>query len=141
MHSRSWTERESERFLKVLIGPKLDHSATVSSPHLRRHIAMVKKVQRRATETAPKVKDLCFREKKLTTDLPTLEEKRKRGDMVTAYKSLNRSEVNDKQFPKIRSEGPKREHSKKLRNKIQKMWRNNSVVSELWTHGTSCEKL
>ncbi len=54
-----------------------------------RHIKSVEGVQRRVTKLVKGLKDLSYRERLMALELPKLEYRRKRGDMILVYKILN----------------------------------------------------
>ena len=58
----------------------------VWNPHLKQQKALLEGVQRRATKLLPGMYDLSYKERLETMNLPTLEYRRYRGDMIEMYK-------------------------------------------------------
>ena len=58
-------------------------------PRLRYDKLEVEKVQRRATRMIPSLKGLSYEERLRALNLPSLEHRRRRGDMLQVYKILN----------------------------------------------------
>lgn len=92
-------------FLKLLklftsyITPKLEYITQVWSLHSKEHTDLLEKVHRWATKTVPEVRELRYRERQAAMELPMMEEKRIRLDMITMYKFLNKCDkVNIKYF-------------------------------------------
>ena len=63
------------------------------SPHKKKDIKKIERIQIAATKMAPRLRDLSYEERLSKLKLPTLE-KRKGGDFTTVYKSLKRSGQN-----------------------------------------------
>ncbi len=57
-------------------------------PHLKRNIEKIEKVQRAATRGVPSLKDLSYEERLRKLQLPTLTERRNRGDVIMMYKCV-----------------------------------------------------
>ena len=71
---------------KALIRPILEYSNTAWRPTLAKDIEAIEKVQRRVTKMIPEIKDLPYQTRLRECRLPTLEHRRRRGDMIEAYK-------------------------------------------------------
>lgn len=88
------TDKMFRKIFTANIRPKLEHAASVWSPHLSGDIDLLEEVQRRATEV-PDVWELRYRRRPADMELLLLEKSREREDMITANKILNRfDEVN-----------------------------------------------
>lgn len=74
---------------KSLVRPHLEYCNSVWQPHLVKHIKLIENVQRRATKLIPGLRDLSYEHRLKTLKLPTLEHRRKRGDMIETFKILN----------------------------------------------------
>ncbi len=79
-----------KKIIKLFIRPTLEYAAVVWNPHLKKHIEKLDKVQRAATRWVPSLRDISYEErlKKLLVQLPTLTERRERGDMIMVYKCV-----------------------------------------------------
>ncbi len=72
-----------KKIITSFIRPTLEYAAVVWNPHLKKHVKKLQKVQRVATRWVPNLRDLSYRERLDKLQLPILEEKRKKGDMIT----------------------------------------------------------
>lgn len=80
---------------------------------------MLEKVHSWVTKIVPKVREMIYGKKLAAIELPTLEERRKRGDMITASKSLYRfDEVNLGHFFEIRNSNLMKDPNGKLTKKL-----------------------
>ena len=78
----------------------------------------LERIQRIATKMVPEMRDLTYEERLKEMKLPTLEERRERGDLITIYKLVNGLEKTDRRDLLLRGEreaGYMRGHKKKLR--------------------------
>ena len=74
---------------KSLVRPHLEYCNAVWSPFLIKDIKMIEAVQRRATKLVPVLSSLSYSDRLKKLHLPTLQYRRKRGDMLLVYKLLN----------------------------------------------------
>ena len=89
-HTFSYMDKEMFLTLyKTLVRPHMEYCQEVWSPHLKKDIAVLEKIQRRATKIVPSLKDLPYENRLKDLKLYPLSERRKRGDMITVYKMLN----------------------------------------------------
>lgn len=108
-------EEMLERLIKTMIRPRLEYAAVVWSPHLKKHINKLEKVQRAATRLIPELRGMSYEERLERLKLPSLEQRRERGDMITMYKCVRGIEKIDKEgFIEINN-GRTRGHQFKLR--------------------------
>ena len=107
-------EEMVKKIITSFIRPTLEYAAVVWSPHLKKHIKKIEKVQRAATRWVPSLRDLSYEERLAKLQLPTLEERRKRGDMIMLYKCVEGKEKIDRNEYIIPTQLPSRGHSKKL---------------------------
>ncbi len=87
----AFTYIEEEMVKKIItsfIHPTLEYAAVVWNPHLKKHIEKLEKVQRAATRWVPSLRDLSYEERLKKLQLPTLTERRERGDMIMMYKCV-----------------------------------------------------
>ena len=103
------------KIIKVMIRPKLEYAAVVWSPHLKKHISKLERVQRAATRLVPELRALNYEERLITMGLTSLEKRRERGDMITMYKCTREVERVDRENFVERDEGRTRGHSYKIR--------------------------
>lgn len=75
---------------KALVRPVLEYGHSVWQPHHKMLCQEVENVQRRATKLLPCLQNKSYSERLATLDLPCLEHRRKRGDMIDTYKFLHK---------------------------------------------------
>ena len=75
---------------KSLIRLHLEYGNVVWSPFLKSDITLIKNVQRRATRYVPDINKLEYQERLETLNLPTLQYRRFRADMIETYKITHR---------------------------------------------------
>ena len=64
----------------------MEDAALVWNCLSKKYVKKVEKVQRRATKMIPQLRNLNYEERLLNLDLTSLEERRRRGDMIQMYK-------------------------------------------------------
>ena len=102
------------RIYTAFVRPHLEYGEAVWSPHLRKYIEMLENVQVRATKLVDGLGNLEYHERLKRLDLPTLEFRRRRGDMIETYKhfsSYDRSTIASTFLPRER---PSRQHNFQL---------------------------
>ena len=104
-----------EKMIKTLIRPRLEYAAVVWSPHLKKHILKLERVQRAATRLIPELRELSYERRLEVLNLTSLEDRRERGDMITLYKCVTGLERVDKENFVVRDQGRTRGHSLKLK--------------------------
>ena len=75
---------------KFLVRPHLEHAVQFWSPHLRRNIEKIEKIQRRATKMIPKTSNRSYHQRIQDLDLISLIQRRLRGQLIEKLKYLNR---------------------------------------------------
>ncbi len=100
--------------ITLFIRPMLEYAAGVWSPHLKKHIKKIEKVQRAAARWVPSLRNLSYEERVDMLQLPTLEEIRKRGDTIMSHKCVEGKEKIDSNEYIIPTQLTSRGHSKKL---------------------------
>ena len=88
-------EEMVKKIITSFIRPTLEYAAVVWSPHLKKHISKLEKVQRAVTRWVPELRNLSYEDRLAKLRLPKLEERRIRGDMIMMYKCLTGREKAD----------------------------------------------
>ena len=89
---RSFSNLDPDTFVKIFVAfvrPHLEYGQVIWSPHLRKYINMIEKVQIRATKLINGFQNLSYEERLKKLNLPTLAYRRLRGDMIETYKHFN----------------------------------------------------
>ncbi|CAC5380825.1 unnamed protein product [Mytilus coruscus] len=89
--SISFDYLEKDMFItlyKSIIRSLLEYSTTMWSPYLKKDIRKTEKMQRRATKLVPSIRNLSYVERLKILDLPTLEYRRDRYNMLQVYIAL-----------------------------------------------------
>ena len=73
---------------KAIVRPHLEYCIHAWSPYLRKDIAMLEKIQRRAAKLIPELRDLKYEERLKECGLTTLETRRLSGDQIEVFKIL-----------------------------------------------------
>ena len=71
---------------KSLVRPHIEYASIIWSPHTKKYKEMLERLQRRATKLVPDIKDLPYEERLRTLNLPTLQYRRLRNDLIHIYK-------------------------------------------------------
>ena len=107
--NRTFTYKDKElmRLLYTsLVRPHLEYAVQSWSPHLRKDINILEKVQRRATRLIPEISQLPYEERLEALNLSTLEDRRIRGDIIEVFKLVKGFEnIDPSQFFSIAREG------------------------------------
>ena len=74
---------------KTLIRPILEYANAVWSPHLRKYIDSIEGVQRRFTKNIIGMGDMDYEKRLKCLNLPSLEYRRIRGDMIEVFKIMH----------------------------------------------------
>ena len=80
---------DQEIFLKLyksLVRPHVEYANVVWYPNYKKDIESIERVQRRATKLLPELRHLPYHERLKKLKLPTLSHRRKRGDLIQAFK-------------------------------------------------------
>ena len=73
---------------KALVRPHLEYGQSIWSPFLTNEQRLIEKVQRRATKLLPGIKNLPYAKRLKILNLPSLNYRRIRGDMIQVYTIL-----------------------------------------------------
>ena len=85
---RSFQNKKEETFpllYRALVRPHLEYA---NVPHYILNQKAVENVQRRATKMIPNIRRLTYKDRLRHLDIPSLQHRRNRGDMITTYKIL-----------------------------------------------------
>ena len=72
-----------------LVRSQMEHAVQAWSPHYRKDINKLEKVQRRATKIIPEIKNKPYCERLRILGLPLLEHRRIRGDLIEVFKIMH----------------------------------------------------
>ena len=75
------------------VRPLLEFAAPVWNPYMQKDIDKLERVQRKATKLAPGLKNLCYEDRLKILRLTTLEERRRRGDLIQIFKIVKGFDV------------------------------------------------
>ena len=73
----------------MIIRPRLEYAGVVWTPHKKKHIKKLERLQKMATRMVPELEGMTYEESLKAMDLPTLEQRRERGDLLQIYKLMN----------------------------------------------------
>ena len=106
------------KLVTTIIRPRLEYAQVVWSPYKKKHIRKLERLQRIATKMVPEMKEMTYEERLRAMDLPTLERRRERGDLIQIFKLMNGMDIVDNEDLLVREEIDRRSmrgHSMKLR--------------------------
>ena len=89
---RTFSYLDGDTFKKLyssFVRPHLEYANSIWSPHLRKHIKMLENVQIRGTKLVDGMKMMSYPERLKALNLPTLQHRRDRGDMIEVWKHFN----------------------------------------------------
>ena len=107
-------ETSLTKLYKALVRPHLEYAQSVWSPHFRTDKKTIESVQRRATKLISQLKNLSYEERLKALDLPSLEYRRLRGDLIQMYNLLSSNSDNYKYFFELNKNDRTRGHNLKL---------------------------
>ena len=81
-----WKIQTTKILYTTFVRPHLEYAISAWNPFQKQSIKILEQVQRRATKLVPKLKNLSYETRLKILDLTTLEERRKRGDLIQYYK-------------------------------------------------------
>ncbi|XP_069183436.1 uncharacterized protein B0403.1-like [Procambarus clarkii] len=77
-----------KKLFMAFVRPKLEYAAVVWCPNLKTLIRKLEKMQRHATKRLSEQRNMSYEERLEALNMTKLEDRRKRGDMITTYKIL-----------------------------------------------------
>jgi hypothetical protein len=129
-HSFKYLNETTGKLLyKSLVRPHLEYGAVIWSPFKKEEIDKIERVQHRATKLE-NLKGLSYEERINVLNIPTLENRRKRGDLIQMYKIA-------KGYDKINFHNPirhtepsicSRRHNKRIRREILNKGSKNETI-------------
>ena len=81
-----------------LVRSHMEYAVQVWSPHLKKDIKTLEKVQRRAFNIVPELRGLTYEQQLTELGLTTLEERRRRGDLIEVFKIMHGYENLDRSY-------------------------------------------
>ena len=105
-----------------MVRPHLEYGNAIWGPCYVGDLKSVEGVQRRATKMVSEIRELSYEDRLRTLKLPSMEYRRKRGDMIQCYKVMNglvRIEA-DELFTPIPSNNTRGHGQRVLRTKAHK---------------------
>ena len=105
------------KIITTYVRPTLEYASVVWNPHFQKDINKLERIQRAATRWVPELRDLSYEERLKVLNLPSLKERRTRGDLITIYKcATGMIEIDKQDFIEF-SNRTTRGHSKKIQKK------------------------
>ena len=80
---------------KALVRPHVEYATCIWNPYLKYNMDMIERVQRRATKIVPSLRDLSYTDRLKKLNLETLEYRRRRADLLEAYRIMNNQHILD----------------------------------------------
>ena len=123
MPSKNIPTSQQRHISAALQSPHLEYASCVWCPHLKKDRDLIEQVQRRATRLVPETKGLRYNSRLIELQLPTLNYRRQRTDIIQTFKIIQKIDsVNqDCRCPQCPSKlmfqkatGTTRGHSEKL---------------------------
>ena len=78
------------KLIVSMIRPQLEYATLVWSPHKKKDITRIERIQRTATRLAPSLIKLTYEEILDKFGLISLEKRRERGDLIVVYRTMNK---------------------------------------------------
>lgn len=120
--TRTFSSAEREIMLPLytsLVRPHLEYANQVWSPHLKKHIISIEKVQKRLTRMIPGMKDKPYHQRLKELNLMSLAYRRIRGDIIQLFKIMKNvghdRDVTDFESLMLNDDDRTRGHSLKLK--------------------------
>jgi len=125
MIKRQFSQLEVPEFrllYKCYVRPHMEYAVQAWSPYLVKDIECLEKIQRRATKMVRGLKNLNYQERLIAVGLQSLQQRRRRGDLIETFKILKGIEITDQNlyFQMAPHHHDLRGHSLKLYKKRSK---------------------
>lgn len=104
-----------KKLIVGLIRPRLEYAAVVWSPHKKKNVRKVERIQRVATKMVPSLRDRPYEERLEILNLQTLKERRERGDLIAVFRAMKGLEKVDREDLFVWDRSATRGHGKKLK--------------------------
>jgi hypothetical protein len=121
---RTFIKIQAKTFKKlysVFIRPQMEFAVPVWAPYLKTDIDILEKVQKRAVNWVHFVNKKSYIDKIAEIGIQTLTERRKRGDLIQAFKWFNNIDrIQSDNKPSYNSDKRTRGHSKRYRRELVK---------------------
>ena len=102
------------KLYKSLVRPIIDYGNVIWFPYTKKNKKLIENIQKRTTRMVPELKELSYTERLAKLNLFSLDNRKKRGDMIQLFKILNGIENIDANTMFTYSKSQTRGHSKKL---------------------------
>lgn len=117
---------------KTYIRPKLEYAQCIWSPYYIKDIEALERVQRRLTKIPAELKDLPYEQRLERLNLPTLQKRRLRGDLIETYKIITGHYKCSMDFYTFSENQQLRGHNKKLvKERCSKLLRRNFLSNRV----------
>ena len=118
------------RLFTTMVRPHLEYGNSIWYPRFRQDKVEVEKIQKPATKLIPNLKHLPYEDRLRAFSLPSLEYRRRRGDMLQVFKIVNGIDrVNVNTFFSMQAESSTRGHDQKFVKKRARLGVRQSVFS------------
>ena len=119
------------RLFTTMVRPHLEYGNVIWHPRFRRDSLEIEKIQRRATKLILELKHLPYDKRLRALRLPSLQHRRRRGDMMQTFKILHEIDrIDSKIFFELNTGQSTRGHSQKLVKKHARLGIRQSVFSQ-----------
>lgn len=108
-------EEMMRRLIVTMTRPRLEYAAVVWSPSTKKDKGRLERVQRAASKLPATLADSSYEERLRKLKLPTLEERRERGDLIAVYRMLTGRESLDRNDLVTRDLRSARGHGMKIK--------------------------
>ena len=79
---KSMDEKMMLQLYKSVVRPHVEFAISSWSPHYKKDIEAIEKIQHRFTRLLPRMKQLSYEDRLIKLNLTTLERRRERGDII-----------------------------------------------------------
>ncbi len=101
-------------FITQFLRPSLEYAAVVWNPHMIKHITKLEKIQRVITRWVPGLKNLQYEDRLRHLGIPSLAQRRERGDMIALFRCVHGMDYIDQTNFVLPAVGRTRGHDYKL---------------------------